>query len=175
MVFFRKKKKEEDIKEIKNAVEDKITEPMPQEMDKQKLEETFPEKPKKDFSIEVERPKKVEEGPKKPESAPLFVKIDRYKIVLDLIAGVKNTINTLKNVIETQKRLEELNNENRNLLEAAINTIDKQVLSLDSEFLRPKGYQEEIQPIQDTEDLEGVVGDLKSQIEGLKAELKSIS
>jgi len=169
MVFFRKRKKrEEDIEEIKNVIEGKKISKKITENPKE-LEEKIPVEEQKPISEVIEKPKK-------PESAPLFIKIDRYKIVLNFINNLKNTIMALKNALEVQKQIEELKDENRKLLESAINKIDKQVLSLDSEFLRPKGYEQEVPPpIYETGELEGVVSDLRRQIEGLKSELKTIS
>jgi len=177
MVFFRKRKKtEEDIQEIKNVVEgkkviEKIAEPHGKII----------EEPTEEFPIEVEEPVEeekpiLEKELKKPEFAPLFVKIDRYKSVLETINEIKNTIITIKNVLSVQKQIEDLRNENRTLLESAIEKVDRGVLVLDSEFLRPRGYEEEfLPPAYETEGLEGVVDDLKKQIDSLKSELKTIS
>jgi archaellum component FlaC len=69
-----------------------------------------------------------------------------------------------------------LRDENRKFLELAISKIDKKVVSLDAEFLRPKGFEEEFpEATYETEGLEGVIDDLKKQIEGLKSELKTIT
>ena len=168
MVFFRKKK-EEDIKEIKEAVEgrkipEKVLEkPKEEKIEKEKI---IPEKEKKPTPLK----------PEKPTFAPLFVKIDRYKTVLNLINDLKTTIMMIKNSLGIQKQIENLRDENRKLLETAIDKVDKKILSLDSEFLRPKGYEEEIPPpVYETEGLGGIVNNLKKQIEGLKSELETIS
>ncbi len=178
MVFFRKRKKtEEDIQEIKNVVEGKkITEKIEEKPKEEKIEE-----PTEEVPVEVEKPVE-EEKPvpkkelKKPAFAPLFVKIDRYKSVLDTINEIKTTIMMIKNALIIQKQIEDLRNENRVLLESAVDKVGKKVLTLDSEFLRPRGYEEEfLPPAYETEGLEGVVDDLKKQIESLKSELKTIS
>ena len=178
MVFFRKRKKtEENIQEIKDVVEGKkLTEEIEGKPGEEKIEE-----PTEEVPIEVEKPVEEEKPiPKtelrKPAFAPLFVKIDRYKSVLDAINEIKTTIMMLKNALSIQKQIEDLRNENRTLLESAVNKVDKKVLTLDSEFLRPSGYEEEfLPPAYETEGLETVVDDLKEQIESLKSELKTIS
>lgn len=175
MVFFRKKKREEEIQEIKDVVEGKKTEKL-EEKPKEEIEE-----PTEEVPVEVEKPTE-EKKPmqkkelKKPEFAPLFVKIDRYKSLLDTLNEIKTTVMMIKNALNVQKRIEDLRNENRGLLESAINKVDKKVLTLDSEFLRPKGYEKEfLPPAYETEGLDTVVDDLKKQIEGLKSELKTIN
>jgi len=203
--FIRKKKKEENIQEIKEAVEGKklpeeieekpegeLIEEIEEEMSGVPIEE-IPEELEEEMeeTFEEETPTPVEQVPKeevitepiteiteieKPSFAPLFVKLDRYKSVLDTINELKSTIISIKNSLEIQRQIENLKEENRGLLESAINKVDEKVLSLDSEFLRPKGLEEERpQPEIKKESLQGVVSDLKKQIESLKEELKTIS
>ena len=167
MIFFRKKK-EEDVQEIKSLVEGRGF-----------AEEPKIEEPKEAIlpvpMVEQLAPKVLEE-PKRPTFAPLFVKIDKYRSVLNSINDLKTTVMMIKNALGMQKQIEGLRDENRKLLELAINKIDKRILALDSEFLRPQGYEEEFPPpAYETSGLEGVVDDLKKQIEGLKSELQTIS
>jgi hypothetical protein len=189
MIFFRKKK-EEDVEDIKNLVvgnkapetdqvlqvptEDKIPEIL-ENLGGRKVEERIE---RKTFPVsEVEKteiPTSAEE--KKPAFAPLYVKIDKYRSLLNTINDLKTTVIMIKNSLGLQKEIEGLRDENRRLMEAAISKIDKKIVMLDSEFLRPQGFEEEFPPpIYETEGLEGVVTDLKKQIEGLKSELQTIS
>lgn len=179
MIFFKKKKKEENIQEIKDIIEGRETPKLPEEIEAEKIEEE--EKPP-ETKVEVpeeEKPKEIEEKveePKKPMFAPLFVKINKYRSVLSSINDLKTTIIMIKNALAIQREIEGLRDENRKLLEAAINKLDKKIIALDSEFLRPRGLEEEFPPsTYETSELEGVVSDLKKQIEGLKSELKTIT
>jgi len=189
MIFFRKKK-EEDVEEIKSIVEEKK---VPDDLLQMPTEEKVPEileslGGRKNIEEEIvekkpipvqEIPTPAEEKPveeKKSTFAPLFVKIDQYRSVLTTISDLKTTVIMIKNALGLQKEIESLRDENRRLMEAAINKIDKKIVTLDSEFLRPQGFEEEFPPpIYETEGLEGVVTDLKKQIEGLKSELQTIS
>jgi len=206
--FIRKKKKEENIQEIKEVVEGKKvpeqteeTEEKPEGELMEEIEEEMSGVPKEEIPEEFEEemeeisegevPTEKIETPKeevitepiteiteieKSSFAPLFVKLEKYKSVLDTINELKSTIISIKNSLEIQRQIENLKEENRGLLETAINKVDEKVLSLDSEFLRPKGLEEKIpQPEIKTEGLQGVVSDLKKQIESLKEELKTIS
>ena len=192
MIFFRKKK-EEDVEPIKNLVESKkIPDELLQIPTEEKIpevlenmwrggivEETVEKKPVYEPEIQKQEipkltPRFAEE--KKPTFAPLFVKIDKYRSVLNTINDLKTTVIMIKNALALQKEVEGLRDENRRMMEAAINKIDKKIVVLDSEFLRPEGFEEEFPPqIYETEGLEGVVTDLKKQIEGLKSELQTIS
>ena len=82
----------------------------------------------------------------------------------------------LKNALIVQRQIEGLRDENRKFLELAINKIDKKIVSLDTDFLTPRGFEEEFPPATyETEGIEGVVDDLKKEIECLKSELKTIT
>ena len=183
MAFFRRKSKEEDIEEIKDMVRDsgfgpKIPEEKPVEIPDEirSQEETMP--PKKPVEETPVTPTVPPTPIQKPQTAfaPLFVKIDKYRSVLRSINDLKTTIIMLKNALVVQRQIEGLRDENRKFLEMATDKIDKKIVSLDTEFLKPKGFEEEFTPATyETVGMEGVVDDLKKQIEGLKSELKTIS
>lgn len=164
MLFFKRKKEEEtmkDIKEIKEVVEKEIPSQEP---------ESTEEKP-----VKEEKLPKIEE-PKKPSFAPLFVKIDRYKTVLNLLGEIKEGIILLKNSLTVQKQVEDLLDENKSIVNGVIEKLEKRILSLDSEFLRPSDYEERsFQPRYEPGTLENVMSDLKTQLETLKSELKKMS
>ena len=188
MAFFRRKIKEEDLEDLKDMVSERTFEPgIP--------EEKSAEKPKKEVKTTPEEimpaqqkpvPEKVPmtpaippipvTGPERPAFAPLFVKIEKYRNVLRSINDLKTTIIMLKNALTVQRQIEGLRDENRKFLELAINKIDRKIVSLDTEFLKPRGFEEEFPPATyETAGVEGVVDDLKKQIEGLKSELKTIT
>jgi len=182
MAFFRRKSKEEDLEELRDMVRSRTFEP-------EALGEKVEEKPKEEVKTTPEevmptqqKPTEEEKIPtpiqevQKPAFAPLFVKIEKYRNVLDSISDLKTTIIMLKNALAIQRQIEGLRDENRKFLELAISKIDKKIVSLDTEFLKPRGFEEEFPPATyETEGLEGVVDDLKKQIEGLKSELKTIT
>jgi len=125
------------------------------------------EKPKLEKSSVVEN--------ERHEFAPLFVKIDKYKEVLDLLAELRSAIVMIKNSVVIQKEIENLANENRDLVESSIEKLDKKISLIDSEFVRPHGYKKEIPDTRDAKNVDGVVNSLKTQIQDLKTELEQIS
>ncbi len=167
MGLFKRKEPEErpqtDIQEIKKAVkEEGFSRPVNQ-----------PEDPKKELpklNIE-ESPKKVGE---KPKIAPLFIKINRYSSILNLLNDLKATTMMVKNAIVVQKEIERLAEENRKMIEDGVNKIDDRLIRLDSEFIRPKGFKDKVR-MGESSGLDGVVDDLKTQVEDLKSELENIS
>ena len=169
MGLFKKNKPEErpktDIHEVKKAVieGESFSKPIP-----------IHEFPKKEIpKPSVEKPK--EKIKDKSRFAPLFIKIDRYGSVLSLLNDLKATVMMVKNAIVVQKEIERLAGENRKLIEDGVDKIDNSLIRLDAEFIRPKGFKDEFKPGGAKSGLEGVVDDLKSQLDGLKSELETIS
>lgn len=175
MGLFKKKKKPEerpktDIQEVKRAVTKEESFSKPPEPQPEIIKE---EEPK----IEIVKEKEVKPKEKKVEKskvAPLFVKIDRYNSVLNLLNDLKATTMMVKNAIVVQKEIERLAEENRKLIEDGVKKVNDKIMRLDAEFIRPKGFREEFKSKRGPE-LESVVDDLKSQVEGLKLELEDIS
>jgi hypothetical protein len=165
---------EEEMSAPKEEIPTEIEEEIPEEVEEKKepLEEEIKTLTEEPITEPVAEITEIE----KASFAPLFVKLDRYKSVLDTINELKSSIISIKSSLDVQKQIENLREENRQLLEGAISKVDEKILSLDSEFLRPKGFEEEMpQPEIKTEGLQGALTDLKKQIEGLKEELKTIS
>jgi len=119
------------------------------------------------------KPEEVEV--KKPAFAPLFVKLDRYRQILYLLNELRTTMVAIKNAFSILAEVDRLREENSKLIKSAIDKVDKRLTSLDSEFLRPSGFEEEFpSETYSAESLEGVVGDLKGQVDQLKTELESM-
>jgi len=181
MAFFRRKSKEEELEELKDMVDSRRFEPeIPEEKTQEKPKEEIKTEPSttpiQEKPAQEEVPTTLLEKTQKPAFAPLFVKIEKYRNVLNYMNDLKTAIIMLKNALVVQRQIEGLRDENRKFLELAINKIDKKIFSLDTEFLKPKGFEEEFPPTTyETEGIEGVVEDLKKQIEGLKSELKTIT
>jgi len=117
------------------------------------------------------------EEPSTPEFAPLFVKLTRFKEILDTLKYLKTSVNSIKRQISVLNKLEKLKEENLRLLNSDINKLSDQLQKLDSKFTRPSGFVEEIQEtqMQDVKSLESTIVDLKEQIEQLKSEVETIA
>ncbi len=152
MVFFRKKPPEERVEDIKEIA--RIVERSP-----------LPELP----------PHPQEERMERRQFAPLFVKIEKYKEVLSLLNDLKATVFMIKNALEIQRQLESLKDANHTVVESAITKVEQKILTLDSEFTRPAGFEEEHTQVTYESDLDHALIDLRKRIDDLKVELKTVA
>jgi hypothetical protein len=115
--------------------------------------------------------------PERPAFAPLFVKIDRYRQILNSIGYLKTTMIMIKNSLMTLNELDRAREETFKLIQDAVGKLEGRLSTLDQELIRPSGYHEinEKPEYQDVETVEATVADLKGQIEQLRAELQSMS
>lgn len=124
----------------------------------------------------VEQPKEIQAKQERPASAPLFIKLDRYKQILNSLAELKTALVMIKNSFSVMNELEKLKNENLKMIENVIERIDKRISGLDSEFLKPSGYREELpEEVYEVESLGATLTDLRDQVNQLKAELESLT
>ena len=75
----------------------------------------------------------------KIDEAPVFVKIEDYKDILDILELIKNKLNEAK---ETLGNLNELKNEEDSELElwrSTLNDIERKVENIDRTLLEPEG------------------------------------
>ncbi|HDJ96724.1 MAG TPA: hypothetical protein ENG45_01485 [Candidatus Aenigmarchaeota archaeon] len=153
---------------------------------RRKKEEEIPEKVEGEEELErirkavegeeskVETPVEEKVEVKEEKYAPLFVKIEKYAEILRMLNDIKNTLSTLKNGMKMLDEIEKIRKEVKEILTSSLNRIDARIVSMDQEFLRPKGFEEEFPtPMQpEVEHLQTVVDDLKAEIERLKSEAK---
>lgn len=154
-MFFKKKK---DVKAEKPSLQP-IEPPV-------KLPE---EKPSSEKRVEESEERKT-----KPSFAPLFVKLDKYKSILSTINNLRANLLMLKNSLQILSELEKLREDNLKLISENVKNLERRIAKLDSDFLRPSGFHEQLQEIQDIQSIEGTIIDLKTQIERLRAELERI-
>lgn len=142
--------------------------------------------PKSEPILEIPRPApivqkstEVVEEEERPKFAPLFIKLDRYKHILNSMSELKKTVGAIRNALSLMNELEKLKVDNLKLLQVAVEKFDRKIVDLDSEFIRPSGFSEEsreyMKDQSEAESLERVLSDLKSQVGQLRRELDSIS
>jgi len=116
-----------------------------------------------------------QEQEEKPAFAPLFVKIDRYRQILSTINNLRNTLMLLKNNFMILNELEKLKEENMTLIKETLEKMEKRMSSLDTQFMRPSGFMEDAEDMQDVGMADATLADLSSQVEDLKAQLQSLA
>ena len=190
MPIFGRKKKPELVQEAKELVERlekeekvekaKVVKPSPQTavqqppVSAQPVVSMQPGAPTQPAPVEAAA---AEEKQEKPEFAPLFVRLNRYRQILRTMNYLKNTIAMVRSGLAILKEMDKLREENLKLIESSVEKVEKRLLSLDSEFMRPSGYEEEMPELQlqDVGSLEDTLTDLKTQIDQLKAELERMA
>ena len=122
--------------------------------------------------VPVHEPKREEE---RAAFAPLFVKITRYKQILNSLNYLKMSVNLIRNQLAILNELDRLRSENMQVLESTIEKVSNVLVKLDAEFMRPSGFMEDMPEMAADEvgSLEDTLTDLRSQIEGLKEEVES--
>jgi hypothetical protein len=126
--------------------------------------------------VQPKQEPKQEFKQERPAFAPLFIKLDRYKQILNSITELKTTLVLVKNSFSVLNELEKLKNENLKMIEKAMERVDKRISALDSEFLRPSGYHEELpEELYGIESLEATLVDLRGQVDQLKTELRNLA
>lgn len=126
-----------------------------------------------------EREKKLKmpeaKKPERPEFAPLFVRLNRYKQILHEMNYLKTTMGMVKNSLSILNELDRLRKDNLKIIQEAVGKVEKRLLTLDSEFMRPSGFTERVPEIRDVESLEVTMADLRREIDRLKGELEQIA
>ncbi|MFB6076133.1 MAG: hypothetical protein ABEK17_03225 [Candidatus Aenigmatarchaeota archaeon] len=122
--------------------------------------ERIPERSKPDF--------------KAPASAPLFIKIDRYKEVLEQLGEIRKTLKSLKKLLNLLVNIDDLKGNTMSTFKDAIGDVTDSLISLDEQFIRPEGADEIIPEEETKSEVEDYMTDLRSELSELRRELDKI-
>ena len=122
-------------------------------------------------------PKPIETRlPERPPIAPLFIRLEKYKQIIDSLTNLKGTVVVIKNSLSALSELDKAKEDAFRLIQDAVIKLDRRISVLDQEFIRPPGIGiEERFDFQDVEVVGNTISDLKGQIEQLKTELDTMS
>ena len=181
--MFFEKKKDVDIQELKRAIdEDRSFHTKASEKafstPETGLEPTFdtpiqrqaPEKPRESMTPELTARHMRESRP----SAPLFVKVEKYKEALMKLQDIKSLVSGTKQLFTLLNDIETIRSETLKLLRATLQRVERNVVELNSGLLRPPNLPElpgSSQPAKTTH-TEEALADLQEQVTALKKELK---
>ena len=109
--------------------------------------------------------------------APVFVKISKYKDILNSINYLKMGFGVIRNQLSILSRLAKLEKDNMDLMLDALNKVEGRLGKLDADFTKPVDYLREVadMKVQDMHGLETTMDDLKTQIEKLKSEVETLA
>lgn len=108
------------------------------------------------------------------EGQPLFVKLDRYKEVLAIIEESKNFIRGLKQVIAIITELEGSRDEAMRMLRVSLQRLEQAIQEIDSEFVRPVGYEPPAAGEIELKQLEESMTSLQRGISSLRREVEAL-
>ncbi|MEM7826608.1 MAG: hypothetical protein QXQ40_00075 [Candidatus Aenigmatarchaeota archaeon] len=137
----------------------------------------FFKKDKKEEEIkDTEEPEPTIQISPKPEdiSAPLFVKVDKYKEALLNLQEIKTLLNGLKNIFSILEEMEQVKNDAINTLRVTLQRVEKSVIELDSGLLRPADVKLkiEIEETPETKAVEDSLMELYNQLNTIRAEIE---
>ncbi len=176
MLFGKKKEAvNKELQEIKEAVD----EPLPTREDLGNIEL------KKDIPAEEhEAGQKVLTGIEeqklqpqpKPVPAPIFIKLDRYKNILGSLTEIRKGLEAIRNIFSYVSELEKMKSESFKMLHDMMAKIDKKLAHLDSEFLKPPGFESEVSPevAFEPSNLEGIIDNMRNKIDDLRSQIDNI-
>ncbi|MDD5417045.1 MAG: hypothetical protein PHU12_03655 [Candidatus Aenigmarchaeota archaeon] len=150
-MFWNKKKS--DIEQVKEAVEP--SQPV--------LEQTrdIPEMRKIDMPS-IAEPKNF---------APLFIKVDKYKEVLQKIQKLKTILSSLNSLARLETELEKIAEDIENVEKKNLDEFSSIIAQLDQELVRPQSFEPYIknQPVTD-----GYIKELETDINAMKSRTQNL-
>ena len=187
-MFFSKKEKDKDVEKIKQAMNElPEEEPNLDELsgfnDFSEISET-PEIPEptyakrkeyvEDYNVPKLAPKREHtEDYNIPKSAPLFVKVDKYKELLHGVNEIRAYLSSTKQVFTILQDIETIRSDALKVLRATLQRMEKSVVEVDSELLRPRGAEFPDEPSEVTH-METSLNELQKQLADLKRELQQL-
>jgi hypothetical protein len=104
--------------------------------------------------------------------APLFVKIEKYKEILETVAKLKGTLANIESIFKAQSAIDKLEDDATALLQRQFATFDQCVAALDSTLVRPPALDQMI--VAQPEIIENDMQQLSSRLNQLSEKLREI-
>jgi hypothetical protein len=176
MVLFGKKTAgdlKREVEEVKRAIDLQL--PTKEELIKES-QKNIPVVEEKQKPIYKKEEVGIEER-QKPKVAPIFIKLEKYNNILLSLFEIRRGLEAIKNIFSYLSELEKLKSESFKVLHDMVSNIDRKLAYLDSEFLRPPGFEFEItaETALEPSSLEGIIEGMRAKLEELKARAESIS
>lgn len=146
-MLFRKERKDE-LEDIKNAMEEEPTVlPPPMEPNYQDV--------------------------KREISAPLFVKVEKYREILSSVQEMKIFIAGVRQLFNILNELEAVRSDAIKIMRATLQRLEKGVLEIDNELLRPRGLIAEARG-EEASHIESSLEELQRNLADLRRELQEM-
>ncbi|QQG39648.1 MAG: hypothetical protein HYS81_04735 [Candidatus Aenigmatarchaeota archaeon] len=116
----------------------------------------------------------VERTLRASEMAPLFVKIDRYKEILQKLEEIKVSLHSVTDTMVLLNEVEHVRDSTMKAMRQAVTDLTDVLISLDGEFVRPEEAEIEIPRSKERARVTQYVSELQSELSNLKKELARI-
>ena len=107
-------------------------------------------------------------------AAPLFVKVDKYRDIITSIHEMKLYVSSTKQVFSVLQEIESLRADTLNVLRATMQRLERSVIEMDSELLRPQGVAMSEEKSSEVTHIESSLSELQKQLLDLKRELQGV-
>jgi hypothetical protein len=146
-------KRSEDVSEIKEAVTGPQLQPYP----------LPPKLPDTSLSYPRAQPS---------QTAPLFVKVERYKEILETVAKLKGTVANIESVFKAREAIDGLKQDADALMQRQVQVCNDCITALDSAFVRPPALEQMV--VAQPEVIEGDLQMLSSKLSQLSNQLRQL-
>lgn len=108
-------------------------------------------------------------------SAPLFVKVDKYRDIITSIQEMKLYVSSSKQIFAVLQEVEGLKADTINVLRATLQRLERSITEIDAELLRPQGVSiAEAEKSTEVTHIESSLSELQKQLLDLKKELQGM-
>ncbi len=109
----------------------------------------------------------------KPETAPLFIKIEKYKDILQNLHDMKRTVSNISEILKIRNELETIRNQSNEALQKSFEKFIGLADQLDREFIAPRVMKPFIKT-ENIERIDGFVSEIQNEMDNLKKSLDSL-
>lgn len=107
-------------------------------------------------------------------AAPLFVKVDKYRDIISSIHEMKLYVSSTKQVFNVLQEIESLRADTLGVLRTTMQRLERSVISMDAELLRPQGVAITEEKSSEVTHIESSLSELQKQLLDLKRELQGM-
>ena len=109
-----------------------------------------------------------------PQSAPLFVKVEKYSEMLVRLNEMRSYTSSMRKLFNVMYEMEVLRNESIKIMRATLQRLEKDLVEIDTELVRPRGFDIPMYSSPDAHNIEGSLDDLQRQLGDLRRELQEM-
>lgn len=173
--FGKKKKKNEEVKEaVSGRTPAMEVHGIPSSVSELEYKEPMPTHEQVKDSVPDDL-HMVEPLPEKAKFAPLFIKVEKYREILEAINRIKMIIVNIHSLTDVQNNLRTLRTQVDEEMQKEISQLNQTMQTLDTTLVRPKAIEPYVMPKpSETAKMHGYVSELEGELSKLQDQLKKI-